>query len=87
MWGYGPMMGGYGFGLFGGLLQIIFFVFIIWAIVSLFRYGRYMGGCGPMRGYDHKHGGSENALEILKNRYAKGEINKDEFEKMKKDLE
>jgi uncharacterized membrane protein len=28
----------------------------------------------------------DGALEILKQRYARGEIGKDEFEKMKKDL-
>jgi uncharacterized membrane protein len=30
--------------------------------------------------------GSESALEILKKRYAAGEINKNEYEQMKKDL-
>lgn len=36
---------------------------------------------------DHREGReSETALEILKKRYAKGEITKEEYEEMKRDL-
>jgi uncharacterized membrane protein len=50
-----------------------------------------LGGCcgGPWGGY-YCHFGSEEeketAMEILRRRYAKGEIIKEQFEQMKKDV-
>jgi putative membrane protein len=69
------MMGGYGF---GGIFMIVFWIVVIVAIVFLIRWlvQSTRGGAGS----------AESALEILKRRYAKGEINKKEFEQKKKDL-
>jgi putative membrane protein len=81
------MMGhwfGWGFGGFGGWLMFLFGIvilgLIIWGIIALAR--RTGGGscCGPVSQH------SDSALEILKSRYAKGEIGKDEFEEKKKTL-
>lgn len=70
-WGAESMMGFLG----GGIMMISFWVLLIALIVWIAR------GTG---GRD-SHSGS-NALEILKERYAKGEIERKEFEEKKKDI-
>ena len=78
-WGtMGPGMMGYGFGILTPILMIVIWGLIIWGIVALVRYLS-----AHNRGTFEQ---SDSALEILKRRYAKGEINKQEFEEKKKDL-
>jgi putative membrane protein len=72
---------GFGFGILGIILSIAFWVLIIAGIVALIRYLR------SPRTYEKPPRPEKTPLEVLKERYAKGEISKEEFERMKKDLE
>lgn len=72
--GHGMMYFGYG-GVIMFIILLILIGVIIWIVIS---YGRKKEYIGPAK---------ETPLEILRKRYAKGEITKDEFEKMKRDLE
>lgn len=75
-WGYGT-----GFG-FSWIFMIIFWSLIIWGIIALIReFGH--GRCCIHQDKDKK---INSALDILNERYAKGEINKEEYEAKKKDL-
>ncbi len=67
---------GLGMGGFGGLFMIAFWVLVIIGIVFLIKL--IMGGT--------KKEGNETPLDILKKRYAKGDINKEEFEEKKKHI-
>lgn len=85
MWNNFGNMGGLGFG-FGWIFMLLFWGLIIWAIFALVRGVSGHGCCGSHSRNEHGHKGS-NAMDILKERYAKGDISKEDFEKMKKDLE
>ena len=83
MWGYGPswMMGyGGGWGFMGGIFWIVILVAGIAAVVSLMR-GRSRGD-----GYPPYEERPPSALNILEQRYAKGEIQRDEYLQKKQDL-
>lgn len=72
-WFGGPWFGG------GIFMMIIFWALVIAGGVALFRVlvrGNRNGGTLP----------TNSALEILKQRYAKGEISREEFERMKQEL-
>ena len=79
-------MMGYGFPFFGGfgwIFMVLFWGLIIWGIVALVR---GTSGHDPMCGHNHSGSNEKTPLDILKERYAKGEINKEEFDTKKKDL-
>ena len=65
---------------------------IVMMIICLFAFGVFRRrGCKPPwsqdpGGHHSESPDSETPLEILKKRYAKGEVTKKEFDQMKKDL-
>ncbi len=81
--GMGPgMMGwGYGMGWLGMILMGLFWVAVIVGIIFLIRWLFVSTGSKG-----HVAASEDSPLEIVKRRYARGEINKEEFEAKKKDL-
>ncbi len=76
-WGMHPMWGMWGaWGLVMMLMMLAFWGVVIAAIVLAIRWLASQG----------KERRPDTALEILRQRYARGEINKDEFEAKKRDL-
>ena len=93
MWGYGPnagygMMGGYGYGWGYGLLHVAVSVavivcivfFVLWVLRAVTGAGHHHPMMGPpgMR--------RSSGLDVLEERYAKGEIQREEYLQKKKDI-
>ncbi len=79
-----PWMRGweYHMGIFPFVLMFLFWIAVIVAILFLIRW-LVVSARHPR---DRKAGETDSALEVLKIRYAKGEITKEEFEQKKRDL-
>jgi putative membrane protein len=72
---YGGHMMDFGF---GGIFMWLIFLALAGFIVYIVMQSRKSGDSRPSR---------ETPLDILRKRYAKGDITKEEFENMKKDIE
>ena len=79
-WGMGPWMMWGGGWWFMPIFMILFWGLIVWGVVALVQ--------GISRSSDSIGVSSrqESALEILKRRYARGEISKEEYQEKKGDL-
>jgi len=76
----------FGFTPFGGFGWIFMILFMIlwWALIIAGIVGLIKWLSGQSREGSHDH--EKSPIEILKERYAKGEIDRKEFEERKKDL-
>ena len=80
--GYGdhPQMWGWGWGgmIFGPIMMIVFLVLIVGAVILVLRWAGLVGSPATRS--------AKNALNILDERFARGEIDKDEYEERKRAL-
>lgn len=75
----GGGMGGMGWGV-GGLLMLLFVVAVVAVVVVLAK-----GYSGRLPGVDSPR--EKSPLDVLKERYARGDIGREEFEQKKRDLQ
>ena len=68
------------------IFPVIMIVVMLTVVYLIFGRGGFRSaGCGPVRYYRLFHG-QESALEILKKRYAEGEVTREEFEEIKREI-
>ncbi|NOY75762.1 MAG: SHOCT domain-containing protein [Kiritimatiellaeota bacterium] len=68
------------------LFPIIMMLVCLSVAWLIFGRGRFTSSCCGSGSYLPSHRNAESAMDILKKRYASGEIGKDEFERMKKEI-
>ncbi|MEJ2292364.1 MAG: SHOCT domain-containing protein [Deinococcales bacterium] len=84
-------MMGYGYGLsgFGWIGSLLFLVLLVLGIVYLVR-ALDLGRSGDRGSKEASRqgdtSGTDSALQILRERYARGEIDREEFEQRRRDL-
>ncbi len=79
MWGYNPGWGGWLMMAFGMVVMIALLVILVWALIRWFNGRSTQPGIPPT--------GGPSALEILEQRYARGEIDDATFERMRERLQ
>ncbi|EKE26361.1 MAG: hypothetical protein ACD_4C00313G0008 [uncultured bacterium (gcode 4)] len=77
--GPGMMYGIWGYWITSWVFMIIFWWLIIWLIISLTKWSIWFWGYSK----DDKN----KSIDILKERFAKWEITKEQYDEMKKELE
>ena len=73
---------GYGTNWLGTLIWLAILIAVVVAIIALVRWMTISN-----KGSSRTHHPSDSAMEILRRRYAKGEISKEQFTAMKHELE
>ncbi len=78
MWPYG-YSGGWGWMVFGWFMMVVFWVLVVAGAVAVIRWA-------SARGTASRTGSPETPVEILRRRYAAGELTKEQFEAMKRNV-
>ena len=78
MWDHMYEYGGGGWMWFGGISMLLFWILVILVIIAIARW-LFGGGGAP-------GGERDPALDVLRERYARGEIDHEEFEAKKREL-